>query len=93
MLYQLDFATMRAKLAWQFEAPFRLPNDDATPFAKTVWRHVMTHDEYNFDGGSVHPLESGRMLVGFTATYANRAYNRNASDLVREVDPAGGVLA
>ena len=87
VLYQLDFATMRAKLAWQFEAPFRLPNDDATPFAKTVWRHVMTHDEYNFDGGSVHPLESGRMLVGFTATYANRAYNRNASDLVWEVDP------
>lgn len=88
IMYRLDFDTMVARLAWQFEAPFRLPNDDSSIFSKSVWRHVMTHDEYNFDGGSVHALESDRLLVGFTATFSSRAYNRNASDLIWEVDPA-----
>ena len=51
----------------------------------------MTHDEYNFDGGSVHALAGGTVLTAFTATYPTRASNRNASAYIWEVDPRAPV--
>ena len=90
--YELNRDATVERVAWQFEAPFALPadggDDAAAPaYSKADWRHAMTHDEYNFDGGSVHPLPSGTVLAAFTATYPTRAYNRNASAFIWEVDP------
>ena len=69
VLYDLDFEKLEASIAWQFEAPLSLPGDSAAaPFSREAWHDAMTHDEYNFDGGSVHPLPSGTVLTAFTAT-------------------------
>ena len=89
-LYDLDFGAGLARLAWQFEAPLALPGD-AEQYSRADWRNAMTHDEYNFDGGSVHALAGGTVLTAFTATYPTRASNRNASAYIWEVDPRAPV--
>ena len=46
----------------------------------------MTHDQFNFDGGSVYRLASGNNLVAFTSLFNSRAYNANYSMYAWEAD-------
>ena len=53
---------------------------------------VMVRDLYNFDGGSVRRLESGRILVAFTSPYSTRLYDEKYSMRAYEVDKDGEAI-
>lgn len=91
VIYSLNFTTRVAKIDWQFEAPYKLDAVDAAEWAPDVAAEIahwmtMTHDFFNWDGGSVERLDSGYIQVAFTSELPVRAANANFSMHVWEVD-------
>ena len=87
-LYRLDFMTKKAELEWQYELETQLRDG---PHDAAEGARVMTHDEFDTDGGSVQRLGSGLFLVGFTTPDAGagageRTFNANRSITAFEVD-------
>merc|ERR1719198_1422243 len=91
VLYSLDWEAKKAHVDWQFEAPYMLDAVDSAEWDPAIAHEVahwtaMTHDYFNFDGGSVERLETGLIQVAFTSEMPVRAANANYSMNVWEVD-------
>ena len=95
LIYKLNFTEHTVDVVWQFEDPYGLEalkrygegeGLDADRAGEEGWTQTMTHDQFNFDGGSVYRLASGHNLVAFTSLFNNRAYNQNYSMYAWEAD-------
>jgi hypothetical protein len=95
LMLDLDFDKASASAAWEFSDPYSL-HDETVEYAadgdgaKKSGDHanteVMTHDQFNWDGGSAYRLANGNVIVAFTSVYPTRDYNPNYAMYAWEVD-------
>ena len=98
VIYSLDWDALKAHVDWQFEAPYPLNAVDAAEWEPEVAHAIAhwaatAHDYFNFDGGSVERLSSGKVQVAFTSEMPTRAANANYSMHVWEVDDTARVTS
>ena len=107
VIYSLDFKSMTARLDWQFEFDGAVADagalnakgsNSSARTQRAQWEHAMTHDLFNWDGGSAYRLASGLVLVALTSPWDKHAegfrdWNANYSMMAWEVAPSGGVLS
>ena len=107
VIYSLDFKSMTARLDWQFEFDGAVADagalnakgsNSSARAQRAQWEHAMTHDLFNWDGGSAYRLASGLVLVALTSPWDKHAegfrdWNANYSMMAWEVAPSGGVLS
>ena len=100
MILWLDFDNEKVRATWQFEDPYKIADltkygEESAGLTKekageAAWSEVMTHDQFNWDGGSAYKLDDGHIVVAFTSVYNNRHYNANYSMYAWEVDQGSG---